>query len=168
MTTTNPTPPGTREAVAQHCPERPKGDNGSHHLAPSGHAEPVMRCVYCGQTDAALRAHRGVVIRTQSELVETLRERFGDDPKAWAFRCPACGDVSRSTDFTAAFEAKGVKEYGSDRLGQECIGRWVSDRGCDWAAYGLFHGPEFIIMADGRQVPSFPVASVEEAQHADR
>ncbi|WKW87111.1 hypothetical protein SEA_NICOLE72_74 [Microbacterium phage Nicole72] len=161
-------PPGTAEAVAHSCPECPKGDNGTHHLVPSQHKESVMRCAYCGQTDAALRAHRGVVIRTQSELWEALTERFGPDPQAFAFRCPSCGDVARSRDFAEAFKAAGHEGYGSDRLGQDCIGRWVSGRGCDWAAYGLFQGPEFVILASGKQVPSFPIASAEEAARADR
>lgn len=107
------------------------------------------------------------VKRTQAELQETMRERFGDDPKAWAFICPSCGDVATVQDFIAAGN--------TDRAGQECIGRSLGvlkreqpkggyqGRGCDWAAYGLIRGPEFVIMPDGREVPSFAPAPAPEA-----
>lgn len=35
--------------------DRPGEDNTTHHLVPSQHKEPVMRCRYCGQTEAQLR-----------------------------------------------------------------------------------------------------------------
>lgn len=159
------------EPTQMYCPEspgRPGEDGTTHHLVPSQHKEPVMRCRYCGQTEAQLREHGGVVKRTQDELVAALTERFGDDPKSWSFRCPRCGDIATSTDFKSAMEARDLPGFGSDRLGQECIGRLlgalskegVTPRGCDWAAYGLFRGPEFVILPDGREIPSFPVAQV--------
>jgi hypothetical protein len=152
----------TIEVTSLHCPEAPRsGDNRTHHLVPNRAAEAVMKCTYCGLTEQALRDARGIVKRTQDELAAALTERFGPDPTAWAFICPSCGDVARSGDFKEAMTARGVDGYGSDRLGQECIGRWVEGRGCDWAAYGLFRGPEFVIMSDGREVASFPIAPKE-------
>lgn len=102
---------------------------------------------------------------TQAELTAEARERFGDDPRKYAFECPRCGDVAMVGDFVAA--------GAGERSGQECIGRVLGalkkdvkpykGRGCDWAAYGLFHGPWEIVMPaeDGnaeRSVWSFALA----------
>lgn len=156
----------TAEPTQMRCPEAPRGDNSTHHLVPTQHAEPVLRCEYCRQTEAQLREHGGVVKRTQDELVAALTERFGEDPTTWAFICPRCGDIARSGDFKAAMDKSGVEGFGSDRLGQECIGRLLgalskdgqASRGCDWAAYGLFSGPEYVILPNGKEVASFPIA----------
>lgn len=112
----------------------------------------------------------GIVKRTQDELVAEMKARFGDDPKQWAFICPTCGDVATAQDFKDALDAAGSEDSPFRHLGQICIGRLVgalkreqpkggyAGRGCDWAAFGLFHGPEFVIMPDGREVPSFAIA----------
>jgi hypothetical protein len=112
---------------------------------------------------------------SQEELRDEARHRFGDDPKMWAFVCPACGDVATVQDFIDAGDANAAK------AGQECIGRSLGalgrdakrdrkgimrapgGRGCDWAAYGLFHGPWAITLpAEGdkaeRVVHSFALA----------
>jgi hypothetical protein len=100
---------------------------------------------------------------TQAELAAEAQERFGDDPIAWAFECPSCGDVATLKDFRDAGP-------GASLVGQECIGRHLgalkkpySGRGCDWAAYGLFRGPwEVVLPAEGdkpeHSVWSFPLA----------
>ncbi|UOW93716.1 hypothetical protein SEA_WRIGLEY_53 [Gordonia phage Wrigley] len=110
------------------------------------------------------------VKRHQDELVAELRGRFGDDPKAWSFICPQCKDVASAQDFSKALSAIGSDDDASQHLGQVCIGRLLGalnreqpaggyqGRGCDWAAFGLFRGPEFVIMPDGREVASFAVA----------
>ena len=113
----------------------------------------------------------------QAEMVAELKARFGDDPMAWAFRCPRCGDVATGQDFRDALARHPRKHGGadvvdSDVLGQECIGRtfgtlgvpaddW-NGRGCDWTAYGLFHGPLEIVMPDGRSVWGFPIADAPQ------
>jgi hypothetical protein len=101
---------------------------------------------------------------TQEELAAEARKRFGDDPLDYAFQCPNCGDIAKIRDFP---------EDKRDRAGQKCIGRSLgalegppnndsgrsrSKRGCDWAAYGLFPGPWSIVMPDGREVRSVPLA----------
>lgn len=103
---------------------------------------------------------------TQADLVAEAVAAFGDDPEKWAFRCPNCADVAVAQDFRDA----GAHPNG---LGQECIGRHlgalsgppttdagksIAKRGCDWAAYGLFAGPWFVVMPDGKTVPGFPLA----------
>lgn len=100
---------------------------------------------------------------TQGELCEEMERRFGPDPLKWAFVCPSCEDVATAQDF---------KDAGADpnRVGQECLGRWLGvlkreqpkggyqGRGCDWSANGLFRGPMFIIMPDGKESPAFRIA----------
>ena len=101
---------------------------------------------------------------TQAELLAESEARFGDDPLNWAFQCPNCGDIATARDFP---------EGSRERIGQECVGRHrgalrgpagrndgrgEADRGCDWCAYGLIGGPWSVVMPDGREVGSFPLA----------
>lgn len=100
---------------------------------------------------------------TQDELAAEMETRFGADAWHWAFICPSCDDVATPQSF---------KDAGADpnRVGQECIGRHLGvlrreqpkggyqGRGCDWAAYGLFQGPMFVITPEGKQIPSFRIA----------
>jgi hypothetical protein len=108
------------------------------------------------------------VKRTQDELLAELTLRFGPDHANWAFICPACNDVASAADFRAALDSQGLtEETASQHLGQVCIGRLTgapspgtktTERGCNWAAFGLFRGPEFIIMPDGHEAPCFAIA----------
>lgn len=114
-----------------------------------------------------------------AEWLALLKERFGDEPANWAFRCPVCDDVATGQDFKDALQAhprkrkSGEAIVASDRLGQECIGRSLgalerprsvadarnwSGRGCDWTAYGLFSGPDFVEWDEGKERPCFPIA----------
>jgi hypothetical protein len=104
---------------------------------------------------------------TQADFLAEAARRFGDDPKKWAFTCPRCGDVATPQDF---------KDAGADpnRIGQQCIGRQLgalsgskptkdggqslASRGCDWTAYGLFHGPWTVVTPEGKQMYSFRFA----------
>ena len=110
---------------------------------------------------------------THAEFLATLRERFGESTRDWAFVCPACGDVATGADFKAALAERPRSRHGdpviaSDVLGQECIGRSLGaleersqedwqGRGCDWVAYGLIRGPMFVEV-EGREVASFRIA----------
>lgn len=88
---------------------------------------------------------------TLDELTAEAVVAFGGDKEKWAFRCPECGDVAVAQDF---------RDAGADPndVGQECIGRHLAERGCDWAAYGLFAGPWFVTMPNGNQMACFPLA----------
>lgn len=117
-----------------------------------------------------MTGHRTLTAR---ELLAEAVERFGDDPRFFAFTCPHCGDVACPQDFI---------DHGADpqRCGQECIGRSVgaldhgtsahdagrskAERGCDWAAYGLFPGPWGIRYDEGHEVRSFRLTTTEEAE----
>lgn len=120
------------------------------------------------KTDRKFPAHRKL---TQAELMAEAKERFGDDWLTWAFECPRCGDIASFADFKAA----GAQ---ASACGQECLGRTLGaltkngkyeGRGCNWAAYGLFHGPwEVVLPADDkhpeRTVWSFPLADAPQAE----
>jgi hypothetical protein len=111
---------------------------------------------------------------TQQELLTEARSRFGDDPMKWQFQCPSCQDIASGADFQQALDDNprthgrtGEKVIASDVLGQECIGRVLGvlkksgpqpERGCDWAAYGLIMGPWIVVLPNGREVGSFPLA----------
>ncbi|WP_326646091.1 hypothetical protein OG884_15680 [Streptosporangium sp. NBC_01755] len=104
---------------------------------------------------------------TQAELLAELRERFGDDWTSWAFQCPHCSDIATGLDFSVALNNyprkghDGQEVTASAVLGQECIGRTLSkgeERGCDWAAYGLFRGPWELTLPDGQSMWCFPIA----------
>lgn len=77
------------------------------------------------------------------------RELFGADKATWRFRCPRCGNVAsveRAKSEWPQLKASGwVPE-------QECVGRYLTGVGCNWAAYGVFHGPDFVSV-DGRAEP---------------
>lgn len=79
------------------------------------------------------------------------------------FRCPACGRLNKVEEFEQ-FKAQGATP---DTASQECIGRYTGGRGgpnkCDWAAFGLFRGPHFVVMEDGREVAVFPFDEPETA-----
>jgi hypothetical protein len=113
-----------------------------------------------------------------------LRDRFGPDPRDWAFVCPGCGDVATGKDLEEAL-ARNPRQHSErgggerpvtfgDLLGQECIGRTLGaldgtndpyeGRGCTWAAYGLIPGPIGVHMPNGAEIRVFKAAPVEAVQ----
>ncbi len=136
--------------------------------APAPHGEHVTTTTKtaAAKPPAELRAYRKL---TQEELAAEAAERFGPNPRDWAFQCPRCGDIAVVGDFPKGEEG---------RIGQECVGRWrgalhgpanadggraVAERGCDWTAYGLIRGPWEIVMPDGHSAWGFPLAPANQA-----
>ncbi|KIF67573.1 hypothetical protein HY68_01310 [Streptomyces sp. AcH 505] len=111
---------------------------------------------------------------THAEFLADARDRFGDNPADWAFKCPNCGDVATGRDFRKALSAhprerKGQAVVASDVMGQECIGRTLgvdSERGCNWAAYGLLPGPCEVVMPDGQSSWTFELAPAPVSETA--
>ena len=79
-------------------------------------------------------------------------ELFGDDMTKWRFVCPTCKLVMSIE--RARAELPELKGCGW-RPESECIGRYTKRTGCDWAAYGLLHGPLFVDLGDGKEIPAF-------------
>jgi hypothetical protein len=88
---------------------------------------------------------------TATPHAEWLDEVEGRGKLDCKFVCPSCGLTSSPNDF----KALGVHP---ERAAKECIGRHTKERGCDWAAYGLFQGPVFVLMPDGKELPVFRFA----------
>lgn len=108
--------------------------------------------------------------RTHDEWMAAGTQRFGEQMRHWKFVCPSCKDVASGQDFID----EGVEpERAQNRIGQECIGRSLGaldksipkgeykGRGCDWCAYGLFGGPDFVTFPDGKKIGIFPFAVPE-------
>lgn len=106
---------------------------------------------------------------TLEEFHAEAKRLYPEGPRAVAFQCPSCNDIATVGEF--------VELNAGESAGQQCIGRdfgpmtrprkrnsnKFTDRGCDWAAYGLFRGPwEVVFPAEGDQpehsVWSFPLA----------
>lgn len=68
---------------------------------------------------------------TGEEWREEGQRLFGKDILTWRFKCPRCGTIATGQDF---------KDAGANPndMYEHCIGRFDPNRGCDWAAYGLF------------------------------
>lgn len=68
---------------------------------------------------------------TAEQWLAEGKHRFGEDFEDWKFVCPKCGNVASGMEF---------KALGADInvIYTECIGRYDKNKGCDWAAYGLF------------------------------
>lgn len=92
---------------------------------------------------------------TLAEFRAEAEARFGRDPLSWAFMCPACNDIATVAQFSDAL-------LPITWAGQECIGRFVTGRGCEYTAYGVVKGPWRIGMPDGTHVYGFPLATPEE------
>lgn len=65
------------------------------------------------------------------DWIEKGQRLFGDPPQNWRFVCPKCKHVQTPQDFIDL-------DVEPNRAYQECIGRYDHERGCDWAAFGLF------------------------------
>ena len=105
---------------------------------------------------------------SKEEWLNELRKRFGENQLNWAFVCPACGKITKMSEFKEA-GAKPNDAYST------CIGRHngkgVSGMsikkgehpsgGCDWAAFGLFGTlgkGDIVISEDGTKTEVFAIA----------
>jgi hypothetical protein len=88
------------------------------------------------------------------DWIKQLEERFGKDPKKWAFVCPACGHVQTAQDFIDnKIEDFETKVYFS------CIGRYINKtHGCDWTLGGLLKINKMSVIKDGQAHPVFEMA----------
>jgi hypothetical protein len=93
-------------------------------------------------------------IMTEEEWRALGERLFGADLACWRFRCPTCG-VVMSIDMARSFsDDEKERLRGRWSIEQECIGRYLPGRGCNWCAYGLFRGPHFVVRGD-KKTPVF-------------
>lgn len=88
---------------------------------------------------------------------------FGADLDRWAFVCPHCGNVMSIAKARELSDVEVATLRRGWRMEQECVGRYLSTAGCDWAAYGLFSGPFFVVRGGGDTTPVFGFAIPTEA-----
>lgn len=74
-----------------------------------------------------------MIEQSAEEWRDEAIQRFGSLLQA-AFVCPNCGRRNTVEEFRE-FEDKGAIP---DTAAKQCIGRFDPERGCDWAAFGLF------------------------------
>ena len=103
-----------------------------------------------------------MIRQTINEWLKQGVTLFGDDMKAWRFKCAKCGETQTIQDFIDA----GV-ENPERYVHFSCIGRWVKDRGCNWTLGGLFqfHKKE-VINDEGARVQAF-LFDGEEAKESE-
>lgn len=77
-------------------------------------------------------------------------ELFGDDPRAWRFKCPSCGHEQSHNE---AKERKPDIGDTSSWIYFSCEGRHTAGVGCDWTLGGLFQIHTLEVLEDsGRAV----------------
>lgn len=84
--------------------------------------------------------------------------RFGEKTSQWKFVCPRCGNIQTPKDF---LDVGLDKDRAAQLSYQDCIGRHTKEKGCDWAAYGLFGTLEkgrIVITPEGKEVQVFDFA----------
>lgn len=95
-----------------------------------------------------------MIKQTLEEWRAEATERFGKGVN-WKFVCPSCGGVQSPKDFAE-------RELDPQSSYQECIGRYVKEVDCNWAAYG-FLGTlgkgRTIITPEGKEVEVFDFAA---------
>ena len=72
---------------------------------------------------------------SHEDWLKEAKEKFGDDPKKWQFKCPSCKTVQTIEDFKkAGLEKNDIMSY----IAFSCVGRFTKEKGCDWTLGGLF------------------------------
>lgn len=90
---------------------------------------------------------------------------FGEKGRDWPFRCVSCGGVQTGMDFVALGM---TPDQAAARVAMSCIGRWATDRGCDWTLGGLIGLHRVVVVfEDGRRQPVFEFATPENAPAAN-
>ncbi|MFD2116382.1 VVA0879 family protein [Paenibacillus yanchengensis] len=103
-----------------------------------------------------------MIKQTLDEWRNEAMERFGEKTSQWKFTCPRCQNSQSPQDFVDA----GIAQQEAANMSyQQCIGRKVTGKGCDWVAYGLLGtlGQGRVVVApDGREVEVFNFAEQQK------
>ncbi len=94
--------------------------------------------------------------------IKELKNRFGDDSKKWAFKCPSCGNIQSGYDF---IEHK--VENPQDKVYFSCIGRYVKGIGCDWTLGGLLQINKVSVLKGALIFPVFEMAEASKLKEGE-
>lgn len=110
---------------------------------------------------------------TVAELHVRLKAQGVSARRHLAFVCPMCRTVQSINDFTASGGVR-TDEEAERYIGFSCIGRFTGGKSprrepdgdpCDWSLGGLFSTHKLVVIdEEGREHPSFEVATPEQAQ----
>lgn len=97
---------------------------------------------------------------TPDQWLKEGERRFGKDVEKWRVKCSMCGTITELSEY------KDAGAESPDCAFKECIGRYVTGKGCNWCTYGLFGLPSddryVIRFPDGHKDEIFPFAPEEE------
>ena len=88
------------------------------------------------------------------EWISKAKELFGQDSKAWKFKCPSCGhtqSIKSVLEHNPSLNLDDVKNW----IHYNCEGRTNEGEGCVWALGGLFQIHKLEITRNGITIPSF-------------
>lgn len=109
------------------------------------------------EADRGARARRRLA---RDEWLERGEKLYGQDMRAWKFRCVACGHVQ---SHELAVARKPDIGDTSSWIAFACEGRHNSKVGCDWTLGGLFQIHELEVVDGVRIVPCFEFADDPES-----
>lgn len=95
----------------------------------------------------------------ETKYIDWIKEglnKFGEIEN-WRFKCPKCGNIATVKDFMSIGKD-------SNTAAQNCIGRFIDGKGCNWAAYGLLGTLDkgrIILMEDGNKINVFEFDEVD-------
>lgn len=96
---------------------------------------------------------------TLDEFHAALKAQGTERIEDVTFKCPMCGTLQSAQDLIdagAGTDLDDVERY----LAFSCVGRWPSDKGCDWTLGGLFKLHELeVVTPDGKHHPRFEPAT---------
>lgn len=108
---------------------------------------------YYGETSHPDLSDGKIKVILFDNWIVKLKEKFGDNPAQWKFKCPACKNIQCGQDFID----NGIEDFNS-KVYYNCIGRYVKGKGCDWSLGGLLQIHDTIVLKDMLPVPVFEMA----------
>ena len=97
------------------------------------------------------------IVRSQNVAIEDV-----------TFRCPKCNTLQSANDLIKAGAGENFGEV-EEYLAFSCVGRFNSEKGCDWTLGGLFKIHELeVVTPNGEKHPYFMPVTKEENENGRR